>query len=196
MKLTNTDPELLRALNELLGREPAGIREIDLMNALDEHYPVLFPRPDLSDRLRLFQHHFMLRHHLYVLQQQLSEAGSAWLDITLVTITKRPMATQDGQSIGHYDGVRDYYLDLTNLAAETQQSVDEMIADFWRAMAHVQQAPQARKILGLSGGESREEIRSVVRRLSQQHHPDKGGDPERFRAIQQAWEQLKDVPTS
>lgn len=191
MKLTNTDPALLSALNTLLIDHPAGIRELDLMNALDEQFPDLFPRPDLSDRLLLFQHHFMLRHHLYVLQQKLHDDGQAWLDISLVTITRHPLGTGETVTLGHYDGVRDYYLDLENLARESAQSVDEMIDGFWQALARYQHAPQAREVLGLSGHESQAEIRSKVRRLSQQHHPDKGGDVERFREIQDAWDSLK-----
>ena len=194
MKLTNTDPGLLAALDTLLSEQPSGIGEMELINALDKRYPELFPRPDLSDRLLLFQHHFLLRHHLYVLQQQLSDAGTGWLELDLVTITKRPMTSSARQQVGRFDGVRDYYLDLNNLAAETQQSVDEMINGFWKAMAAYQQAPEARQVLGLTGQESREEIRAIVRRLSQQHHPDKGGDPETFRDIQQAWDQLKNQP--
>lgn len=191
MKLTNTDPALLSAINQLLSEHLTGLREIELMNLLDAQYPSLFPRPDLSDRMMLFQHHFMLRHHLYCLQQQLADDGQWWLDISLVTITKRPATPSTGQKLAEFDGVRDYYLDLENLAKESAQSVDELINSFWTALQKHYQAPQAYAVLGLSGDEGQAEIRQRVRELNQQHHPDKGGDPETFRTIQHAWAQLK-----
>ena len=32
-----------------------------------------------------------------------------------------------------------------------------------------------------------DEIRQIYRRLVQQHHPDKGGDDEKFKQVQAAW---------
>lgn len=191
MKLTNTDPALLRALDRILSDQPEGVREIDLMNALDSQYPALFPRPDLSDRLLLYQHHFMLRHHLYRLQQELAEKGQWLLDISLLTIVKRPASGRAAQALAEHDPVREYYLELENLASETAQSVENLMRNFWTSLAHYQQAPEAQSVLGLDGTESRSDIRKRVRQLSQKHHPDKGGDPEKFRQIQQAWTRLK-----
>lgn len=47
-------------------------------------------------------------------------------------------------------------------------------------------------VLGVDRGATRGEIRTAYRRLVQEHHPDKGGDPARFREIQAAWEILGD----
>lgn len=44
--------------------------------------------------------------------------------------------------------------------------------------------------LGVGPSASAEEIRRAYRRLALEHHPDKGGDPERMIAIQQAYETL------
>ncbi|MDC3147081.1 DnaJ domain-containing protein [Prochlorococcus sp. AH-716-I09] len=46
--------------------------------------------------------------------------------------------------------------------------------------------------LGLKKNASKSEIKSSYRSLVKQHHPDKGGDKERFLAIQNAWETLND----
>ena len=47
-------------------------------------------------------------------------------------------------------------------------------------------------ILGLSKNATFEEIKSKYKSLAQQHHPDKGGDPELFKEIKNAYEVLSD----
>ena len=46
--------------------------------------------------------------------------------------------------------------------------------------------------LGLKKNATRSEIKSSYRSLVKQHHPDAGGEKERFLAIQNAWETLND----
>jgi len=46
--------------------------------------------------------------------------------------------------------------------------------------------------LGLKQNATKSEIKSAYRSLVKQHHPDKGGENERFLAIQNAWEILND----
>ena len=46
--------------------------------------------------------------------------------------------------------------------------------------------------LGLKKNATKSEIKSSYRSLVKQHHPDKGGEKERFIAIQNAWETLND----
>ena len=46
--------------------------------------------------------------------------------------------------------------------------------------------------LGLKKNATRSEIKSTYRSLVKQHHPDAGGNKERFLAIQNAWEILND----
>jgi curved DNA-binding protein CbpA len=50
---------------------------------------------------------------------------------------------------------------------------------------------EALSTLGLSPGASQDEIRSRYRALCLEHHPDHGGDPDRFRAIAAAMESLR-----
>lgn len=47
-----------------------------------------------------------------------------------------------------------------------------------------------RKILGLAANAEADEIRQVYRRLVKIHHPDAGGDPERFKQINGAYLRL------
>ena len=48
------------------------------------------------------------------------------------------------------------------------------------------------KELGLEKNATKSEIKSSYRSLVKQHHPDAGGEKERFLAIQNAWETLND----
>lgn len=47
-------------------------------------------------------------------------------------------------------------------------------------------------ILGVSRGASQEEIKRAYRKLAHEHHPDKGGDSERFKQINEAYQVLSD----
>ena len=46
------------------------------------------------------------------------------------------------------------------------------------------------KILGISKGASKEEIKLAFRKLAHQHHPDKGGDEKKFKEINEAYSVL------
>tara|TARA_B100001094_G_scaffold315505_1_gene355562 strand:- start:2292 stop:3323 length:1032 start_codon:yes stop_codon:yes gene_type:complete len=48
------------------------------------------------------------------------------------------------------------------------------------------------EILGVSRNASIDDIKSAHRKLAREHHPDKGGNPDRFREIQEAFETLSD----
>jgi DnaJ-class molecular chaperone len=50
------------------------------------------------------------------------------------------------------------------------------------------------KILGLSEGASTEEVKKAYKKLVLIHHPDKGGDPNEFRKITEAYEQIINPP--
>jgi curved DNA-binding protein CbpA len=48
-------------------------------------------------------------------------------------------------------------------------------------------------VLGADGGATREEIERCYKRLAQRHHPDRGGDEEEMKALNEAWRVLGDA---
>ena len=53
-------------------------------------------------------------------------------------------------------------------------------------------APDYYKTLGVSKDASEAEIKKAFRKLAQKHHPDAGGDEEKFKEINEAYEVLSD----
>ena len=49
------------------------------------------------------------------------------------------------------------------------------------------------RTLGLGPDATLQEARAAYRKLAKEHHPDLGGDPEEFRRIQAAWQQLREM---
>ena len=50
------------------------------------------------------------------------------------------------------------------------------------------------KVLGVSDSSTEKEIKAAYRKLSKQHHPDSGGDEEKFKEVSAAWDVLGDTP--
>ena len=47
-------------------------------------------------------------------------------------------------------------------------------------------------VLGLTRDATADDIKKAYRKLAREHHPDKGGDPEKFKKVQEAYEVLSD----
>ena len=71
--------------------------------------------------------------------------------------------------------------------------VDEAELADPRKLAEVRTAYDPHLVLGLEPGATAEAVRSAFRSLSREHHPDRGGDAERFQTIQAAHDALVGV---
>ncbi|WP_108125391.1 DNA-J related domain-containing protein [Saccharospirillum mangrovi] len=190
MNSPNLPPELKNAVAQCLTATPAGLSEFELIKQLDDQYADLYPKPDLTDPLLLFQHHFVLMHVLYRLQDDWWQSGRCLLDIGPLNIAIRPIGDGDSQQLSQNSSLRDYYLNWSNLKRETTASVQELLDGFWKRLLGEENRPQALAELGLDDNADTNTIRTRYRQLANRHHPDKGGDPDEFHRIRNAYEQL------
>lgn len=188
----DTNPILLTALEDILRVHPSGLREIEIINQLDEHYHDIFPKKNLADALILFQTHFVLYNALYTLRDILWAEESGHLELGPIVICLHPYSsTQHQQTLQKADHVRDYYLDFGNMDKTNREGVDRLIRNFWEQMGvHIAQ-PQAFGALGLTYPSTWKEIKTRYRQLAMSHHPDRGGDTSELQKINEAYETLK-----
>ena len=80
-------------------------------------------------------------------------------------------------------------------AAEVKRKLDEFMAGVFRPVREVVRranAPSWRTVLGVKSVKpTMREVEKRFRRLSKLHHPDKGGDPNKFRQLVEAREAAK-----
>jgi hypothetical protein len=104
-----------------------------------------------------------------------------------------PFAVQDTSPL-YDDRPKTYSLDRAKLEADGSVWCREARDDFFTLPHDEYQRsgqdwrPWELATLGLKAGASPEQIKSAYRRLARQHHPDCGGDPERFKELQRAYE--------
>ncbi|KUJ71333.1 DNA-J related domain-containing protein [Thiomicrospira sp. WB1] len=150
------------------------------------------------DPLHLFQSHFMLFHLLYRLRDQWWTDGIGQLEIHTLSIHLVPMPEQPAFSPGlvKNDPLRAYYLDFDEYRDTQEDDVIDLLTDFWQRLAAgpvpvtltPQAVEQAKQTLHWPQDTelSERSIQQQYRRLSQKHHPDKGGDADTFHTLTEA----------
>jgi hypothetical protein len=167
------------------------VSEHDLIRYLDSHQ-CFAAFADEPANLRLFRKHFITRHCLYHLQEEIS---AEWrLDIGMMNIELHKLACADPQAaqLSVLDAsLREYYLDLTHLETADADSVETLLRDFWQRFAAADKSADAFAALDLDSAASWTEIQQAYRRKVQRAHPDQGGTPAEFAAVQEAYEILR-----
>lgn len=180
---------LLPAIEGILG-EGAQLSEYQLIQRLKEQNLIA---PDYSaSSLSLFRVHFCVFNALYQIQNQRISEGMA-LVISPLAIYLRPLAAEKGAALAESaeQPLREFYLDWTHYQEATEETVANLLEDFWRRYAGRGQAGQQERQtalaeLGLEDPVTLAEIKHRYRRLAMAHHPDRGGSGERLRAINAA----------
>ncbi len=183
---------LAARLEGLLRERPEGWREHELLGRLREEFPAEFrPRP-WEGVLDLFRRHALLFHCLYRLEGRLSREQRGRLRIHCLEIRLLPWAPGPGGGPhpGPADPLRAYYLDLEALRRTRPEDVAALLESFWRRLGAREGRAADLAALGLEEGADEAAIRRRFRELAMRHHPDRGGDPERFQAIRAAYERL------
>lgn len=183
--------DLMQQVQDLLVSVPEGMPEHTLLKRLQANNPDDFPDTLFRDDLLLFKAHFLLFHALYRLQERLLAAGRFGLEIDVRLIRLLPLTEAAGTAVTAADPMRDYYLDLTNLNDTTAVDVEKMLGRFWGRYLANDQRTSALAVLGLAPDVDLATAQQRYRQLAMLHHPDRGGDAERFQQIQSAMATLK-----
>ena len=180
---------LLSAIEQLLD-EGAPLSEYQLIQRLKAQNLVA---PDYSTApLSLFRVHFCVFNALYQIQERRIRDGET-LVISPLTIYLRPLETGQGAALAELaeQPLREFYLDWSHHQQATEETVADLLGNFWRQYARrgqvgQQQRREALAELGLEDPVTLVEIKHRYRRLAMVHHPDRGGSGERLRSINAA----------
>lgn len=169
---------------KILLRHPGGISEHELLEELG------YTR---GGELELFRAHFMLFNLLYRLRDRLLLEKRYILSIFCLEIRLDPWreSAEDGSLPAEADPVRDYYLDPANLEGMDLEGVRRMLDSFYLRLRDWYRREEDYALLGLRPGAGREALSRRYRSLVLKNHPDRGGEPARFREIQEAMERIK-----
>ncbi len=178
-------------LLDWLETSPDGLSEHALLKRLQAAGLEAFPDALFRDSLSLFRAHFLLFHLLYRLRDRVGDSQRYLLDIHPLRICLRPYAYSTSGELAEHDPLRLYYLDLEHLHTTTAQQVEALLGGFWARLYARQRRHQALAVLDLAEPVDDAAIRLRYRRLAMEHHPDRGGDKERFQAVQEAMEILR-----
>lgn len=182
--------EIKQILKDLLQQQVTAIGEYELIQLLNQKGVYDGYLGD-SVSLQLFQKHFLTMHCLYQLQYDIPGAvlQISPLHIALLQVSEADATGADVEYSQRY--LRDYYLDLSHLDRASDASVADLLSDFWQKYLYHQAADDALSLLDLSGSATWAEIQTAYRQKAQLLHPDKGGCPQKFAQIREAYEQLK-----
>lgn len=91
----------------------------------------------------------------------------------------------------YYSPNFEFYENFNHFFEATSESVSALLTSFWKKFETHNHPSDAYAVFGLKDGCEWREIQRAYRQLASKYHPDKGGDPERFIEIRQAFEILK-----
>ncbi len=174
----------------MIQASPLGLSEYELIQRLQESDETFLFEGE-SPNLALFRKHFLVMNALYQLQTEMFEKG-VYLAITPLDIRLAPVAESGLTALPTGNAVaplREYYLDWKNFN-QTSEDVETMLLRFQERFLAIDERLDALRTLELPAEVPWDTVKQTYRRLAAQHHPDKGGDPARFRAIRGAYEIL------
>jgi len=193
-------PEIPQAFEQALWQRlqnQAVIKEYDLLKHLTEQGFSQFA-PSLEP-LELFRAHFLLFHLLYRLQDKWAQEGKGQLFIHSLEISINPPNKDLLPSKKSEAKLKAYYLDYGEFLNTQTEDVLQLMDEFWQAFAQqgfdisvsdeeIEQAKQKLQIEQIEFDKSL--VKQQFKKLSQQQHPDKGGDKESFQELCNARETL------
>jgi hypothetical protein len=184
------NPDTLEPIVEaILAAHPEGLNEQKLLQQLRAHPDSGMAAERAITGLGLFRSHFLLFHTLYRLRDRRRQRGTGDLVIDPMCIRLRRYQP-DGPGVGPYDHLRAYYLDRENLEQIDEADVAAMLSGFDAELRNREHRAWAMAELGLTEPFDEASARREYRRLAMRHHPDRGGDAERLKTINEALKTL------
>lgn len=134
-----------------------------------------------SLNLALFKKHFLLMNALYHLRRSLV-AHSKWLVISALEIKVTGFSSEsDSTELAGTDTyLDDYYLDWQHFHEATEDSVNDLLASFWKAYSAQDKSTEALAFMGFDAMPSEPALREKYRSMANEYHPDKGGEASEF----------------
>jgi len=173
-------------VERILMDHPEGLEEQAFLQCLRAHPGSgMGPGRQISG-LGLFRRHFLLFHVLHRLRDRLRDSGTGDIEIDPTCIRRRTYMPGP-PAVGAHDGLRAYYLDLSNLENTNTADVERMLSGFDAELRRREQRAHAMATLELTEPFDAASVRTQYRRLAMRHHPDRGGDAERLQAINRAF---------
>lgn len=180
-------PFQLTVLN-ILQQNLSGLQEYELLQQLRTE-GLINADQNRSVNLDLYHQHFILFNNLYCMRDVLLNQELANVQISPMNIQLLPFSVGE-QEVGKFDTLREYYLDLNNLKQSSEESVNELLNNFWELFLRNDKRSDALAVLGLEDPVDNQEITFAYRRLVMRMHPDRGGDAEEIQRINQAYSEL------
>jgi hypothetical protein len=184
-------PAIIAAIRIFLQMRNHPVGEYDLIQHLNDTGHFAMFEQD-SANLRLFKKHFITRHCLYVLQQDLRPGWSLRLSSLEIELREVESTVTVRREVDGADaGLRDFYLDLQQLEQADEHSVGELLKQFWTRFYTWQSGDDAYQVLELQPDAAWADVQQAYRRAIQKAHPDMGGNAEEFARLRGAYEILK-----
>lgn len=165
------------------------VREHDLIRHLDSCDCFAAFAQESAD-LRLYRKHFITRHCLYSLQENLDPQWQLRINMIDICLADTEVGTSVQLDFPNAS-VRDYYLNTANLEQADTASVEALLQSFWVRYAAADASSHALAVLEIDATASWDEIQSAYRRKAQRAHPDRGGSATAFAEVQEAYQELR-----
>ncbi len=192
---TELQDDLVTALEAFLLSRQGEISEQELLHHLKAFFPEA--RTLAVDSL-LFQQHFILYHHLFVLQAQWQQEQVALLHIGYAKVMVYTVSALPDNALALWQEQQDkaaYYLDWQNMRAMTDDKLQALLDEFWKKLALYQQnnsldTGMLQQKWQLPQPFSVAQLKKTYRQQALRLHPDKGGDAAAFQLLQQEYQWL------
>jgi DnaJ-domain-containing protein 1 len=174
----------------VLKASPGGVKIYELLSGLDQdRINQVVNTQDYN--LSIFRKNFILMNALYQLQLRLLK-DNLYLSIGQIEVQLLPMhhANQSKLTNAGEQRIREYYFNWKNYEKTRSDDVIALLDSFWSHYRVNDKLTDALLVIGVPESTAWPEIQRKYRSLARENHPDRGGDPQRFIEIREAYEVL------